>query len=97
MFSCEICRTPPVAASVIFSLEYLSFMWQGLMGQEFWSKHFHFFSVPFCEFDSLLQPNFEKKHKLQRFDGIDLSHRKSKIAKEFTQLVENIYEGAPFG
>ena len=45
---------------------------------------FSFFSVPFCEFDSLLQPNFEKKNKLLRFDGIDLSHRKSKIAKEFT-------------
>ena len=35
--------TPPMAASVIFSLEYLSFMWQGLMGGEFWSQHFHFF------------------------------------------------------
>ena len=44
---------------------------------------FSFFSVPFCEFDSSLQPNFEKK-KLLRFDGIDLSPRKSKIAKEFT-------------
>ena len=28
-------RTTPVAASVIFNLEYLSFMWQGLMGEEF--------------------------------------------------------------
>ena len=35
--------TPPMAASVIFSLEYLSFMWQGLMGEQLWSQHFHFF------------------------------------------------------
>ena len=46
MFSCGTCeifkntffyRTVPMAASVIFSLGYLSFMWQGLMGGGFWS------------------------------------------------------------
>ena len=35
------------------------------------------FSVLFCEFDSMLQPNFEKD-KLLRFDGIDLSKELSK-------------------
>ena len=51
VFFCEICeifkntffnRTSPVAVSVIFSFKYLSFMWQGLMGEEFWSHYFHF-------------------------------------------------------
>ena len=90
--SCEICeivkntlfyRTPPVAASVIFSLEYLSFMWQGLMGEGFWSQYFHFFcSILRIRF--IATTKFWKKKKLLPFDGIDLSHRKSKIAKEFT-------------
>ena len=34
------------------------------------------FSVLFCDFDSLLQPIL-----LLRFDRVDLSHRKSKTAK----------------
>ena len=57
-------------------------MWQGLMEGNS-DRNIFIFSVPFCEFDSMLQPNFEK-NKLLQFDGIDLSHRKSKIAKEFT-------------
>ena len=82
--SCEICeivkntffyRTPPVAASVIFSLEYLFFMWQGLMGEEFWSQHSHFFYSILRIWNQIL------KKKLLRFDEIDLSHSKSKIAK----------------
>ena len=71
-----------MAASVILSLEYLSFMLQGLMGEEFSSQHFHFFcSILRTRF--ITTTNFEKKQQLLRFDGIDLSHRKSKIAKEF--------------
>ena len=72
-------RTPPLAASV--SLKYLSFVWQGFMGEGGGGgnsdRTIFIFSVLFCEFDSMLQPNFEKD-KLLRFDGIDLSKELSK-------------------
>ena len=58
------------AASVIFSLEHPPFMWQ-----ENSDLIIFIFSVPFCEFDSMLHSNFEKNNLLH-FDGIDLSHRK---------------------
>ena len=46
-------------------------------GKDWWEGNsvlsIFIFSVPFCEFNSLLQPNFERKNKLLRFDGIDNS------------------------
>ena len=44
---------------------------------------FSFFLFSFANSIYLKKKN-EKKNKLLRFDGIDLSHRKSKISKEFT-------------
>ena len=70
-------RTPLVAASAIFNLAYFSFMWQGLMGGKFFL--FHFANSIHC-YSQILK----KTNKLLRFDGIDLSHRKSNMTKEFT-------------
>ena len=44
---------------------------------------FSFFLFSFAN-SIYLKKKLKKKKKLLRFDGIDLSHRKSKIAKEFT-------------